>query len=702
MPLSRVFMPVSRRVLAVRMPLLAGLVLAAAPMRSHAQVPRAHTNAVTTSGPPSRDEVARRPLHLDWRRDATSRLTIADVRRDTEASLFSNWQRGGDLNLGHERFAVWVRVTIPASPPDQGWLLTIRTPLDSVALYLEQGDSVDTISAQPVAVSRTVKRAFALPRSATPQRVYLRARSRVALAIPIVLHTERTLQRAEDRQLLFDALYYGAVFAALLLNVILSGVLRDRRPLLFAAAIGAVGLGIFIDSGRLALWWGDAYASPQGYGRATYLLAGALQLSLAARSLGGLARLSRLIRALRVLSATLVLIAAAIPLVAARYLEAGTLASITLPVLGAALLCTSLAAFHATRLGIPGARWFLVGFSILWISAIITGLRLFALIPSNELTLNTMLLGSMVQIVCFGLALAAIIRHDRRLRDDAVQQVRQAEQRLVNELRASEQSLTRLVLERTQSLELAVAEERRVVDQYVRFGALISHEFRNPLAIILAQLTMLRGTTDDRRVESVVRIAAIQSAARRLSALFDTWLAGNRIREVIQRFEPVSVDLRTWLPACIVRLAHDSSTHPVSVEIDEGVPHVTADPHLLEVAVSNLLVNVSRYTPAGTHARFLVCTTSDDAGAGVTITLEDNGPGIPDEMQTTLFDPYVRGPGAVGSGLGLGLSFVRRIAEVHGGRVALDSRLGEGCRFHLWFPEESIMPIASIAEATHG
>lgn len=701
MPLSRAFVPVDRRLPAMGIVWLAGLVLLAAPVWSDAQVPRARTNAVTTSAPPLRAEVARRLTHLDWRRDSTRRLTVADVRRDTDVSAFSGWPHGGDLNLGYEPFAVWVRATVPASPPDEGWLLTIPAPLDSVALYLEQGDTVVTISAKPAAVSRTINRAFALPRSAAPQRVYLRAMSRGALAIPIVLHTERTLQRVADRQLLFEALYYGAMLAAIVMNLILSGVLRDRRPLLFAGAIGAIGLGIFIDSGRFVWWWGDADLPPQAFGKATYLLAGACQLWLAASTLGGMAALPRLTRALRVLSVTLVLLAGAIPLVMLQYLEARTLASITLPVMCAAALCTSLAAYYATRLRIPGARWFLVSFSILWSGALMTGLRLFALVPSNEFTLNTMLLGSMAQIVCFGLALAAIIRHDRRQRDDAFQQVRLAEQRLVHELRASEQSLTRLVVERTQSLELAVSQERRVVDQYVRFGALISHEFRNPLAIMLAQLTMLRGTTDDRRVESVARIVAIQNAARRLSALFDTWLAGDRIREVIERFEPVSVDLRLWLPACIVRLAHDTSTHPVSVEIDEGVPPVTADPHLLEVAISNLLVNVSRYTPAGTHGRFLVRATSDDAGAGVTITLEDNGPGIPDDTQATLFDPYVRGPGAAGSGLGLGLSFVRRIADVHGGRVSLDSRLGEGCRFHLWFPAESIVSIASMTAETH-
>jgi signal transduction histidine kinase len=105
------------------------------------------------------------------------------------------------------------------------------------------------------------------------------------------------------------------------------------------------------------------------------------------------------------------------------------------------------------------------------------------------------------------------------------------------------------------------------------------------------------------------------------------------------------------------------------------------DDHLARRAVSNLIVNALR------HARSRVAVRAVPAAGSVQIDVDDDGPGVPAEERRTVFQPFRRSEGAApGTGFGLGLAIVSRIAEAHGGTVTvMDSDLG-GARFRFTIP----------------
>jgi signal transduction histidine kinase len=103
----------------------------------------------------------------------------------------------------------------------------------------------------------------------------------------------------------------------------------------------------------------------------------------------------------------------------------------------------------------------------------------------------------------------------------------------------------------------------------------------------------------------------------------------------------------------------------------------------VERMVENLLTNAARHTPRG--ARIWVRVWSDETGA--TIAVEDDGPGVPDELKAAIFEPFRRGPDPLEPGSGIGLSLVARFAELHGGRAWVEDRDGGGASFRVFLPE---------------
>jgi len=125
--------------------------------------------------------------------------------------------------------------------------------------------------------------------------------------------------------------------------------------------------------------------------------------------------------------------------------------------------------------------------------------------------------------------------------------------------------------------------------------------------------------------------------------------------------------------------------HELTIDVHRAVvAGVRDDLHRLAL---NLLENAVRHTPPGTHIH--ATTSADDEYA--TLVVEDDGPGIPDELRGTLFDRFVRGGRDGGRGSGLGLAIVRAVAESHEGTVTLERPVisdGTGTRFVIRIPAE--------------
>jgi signal transduction histidine kinase len=150
---------------------------------------------------------------------------------------------------------------------------------------------------------------------------------------------------------------------------------------------------------------------------------------------------------------------------------------------------------------------------------------------------------------------------------------------------------------------------------------------------------------------------------------------------------PDSLRLREVDPAALLTDARDRAVEAgldparLSIVIPDGLPAVRADPELVAHALSNLLENARQHTPEGSPI-VLQAERRDDR---VRFTVRDHGPGIPATELARLFEPFYRPDQSrtrqKGGGAGLGLSLVRRIAELHGAPPEVSSEIGKGSTF---------------------
>lgn len=271
------------------------------------------------------------------------------------------------------------------------------------------------------------------------------------------------------------------------------------------------------------------------------------------------------------------------------------------------------------------------------------------------------------------------------------------------------QALTERLFDKVHSLDQALALtkqalslERIALGQQTQLVALISHEFLNPLAIIKSQTQLsqreasrLAETPSARNENAVHRLAAIERATRRLEVLFEQWLKNDRLIANALCVAKKKISLHDWLMVVVADSAI-GTTNGREIIVHTDVESIWADEALLRVALLNLLDNANKYSPAGTPINIsaeLCDATGNGLGAtsrGVAIRVSDHGSGIPDSFLEKIFERYFRvHHGLQIKGVGLGLYFVRRIAELHGGYVKASCPTDGGTTFTLWLPPGS-------------
>ncbi|MBW2258001.1 MAG: two-component sensor histidine kinase, partial [Deltaproteobacteria bacterium] len=200
----------------------------------------------------------------------------------------------------------------------------------------------------------------------------------------------------------------------------------------------------------------------------------------------------------------------------------------------------------------------------------------------------------------------------------------------------------------------------------------MSHELRTPLARLRLELELFR---DEGAPEK--RIRAIEGDIAELEGLIGQLLQLSRLQLGEQPLEVTQVDLKA-----LVERARDTASlqdHPVSVEGPGG--QIQGDAELLHRVLVNLLQNAGRYAPSGSRVVVTV--------RGGEVTVEDEGPGVPEDQISRLFDPFWRAEGSrarATGGLGLGLMLVRQVVELHGGTVRAENRPNGGLRVMVSLP----------------
>jgi two-component system, OmpR family, sensor histidine kinase KdpD len=243
-------------------------------------------------------------------------------------------------------------------------------------------------------------------------------------------------------------------------------------------------------------------------------------------------------------------------------------------------------------------------------------------------------------------------------------------------------NLAAIAVERAGAQEAAARAEATRQNQELKSALLdaLAHEFNTPLTSIkAASSAMLEDTSTPPRE----LLTIIEEETDRLSSLVSETIQMARIEAGNLRLERQPHAVAGVVSAALQRLRLQLEDREVRVEIDDPLPPVLVDAELAGLAIRQLVTNALKYSDPRTP--ILIRASLD--GAFVVIRVKDSGPGIPEGSLSRIFEKFYRTGGALSvPGTGMGLAIARQIVEAHGGRIGVESRVGQGSEFSLSLP----------------
>jgi two-component system, sensor histidine kinase and response regulator len=232
--------------------------------------------------------------------------------------------------------------------------------------------------------------------------------------------------------------------------------------------------------------------------------------------------------------------------------------------------------------------------------------------------------------------------------------------------------------------ELASALDRQQVLDRLKNTLLhtLSHDLKAPLTAILGAASTLERLNDElSHEERTALLRTLEIRSKGMNALLADLLDLDRLDHGIIEPRRFPTDLAELANRILEENGHILGRR--SVEIAAEPTTVAVDASKVERIVENLLTNAARHTPPTAHVWIRIRPETD----GVTILVEDDGPGVPDDVKTEIFEAFHRGRAAQDlPGTGIGLSLVARFAELHGGRAWVEDRPGGGASFRVYLP----------------
>lgn len=231
-----------------------------------------------------------------------------------------------------------------------------------------------------------------------------------------------------------------------------------------------------------------------------------------------------------------------------------------------------------------------------------------------------------------------------------------------------------------------ITERKRVDEMKSDFIAAVSHELRSPLGVIAGYASLLEKAANHEPMSEECRKAAqrIRERATAMTSLVESILEMSRIQAGAFSLSMEETD--------VAALAHNTAEsvpltpkHRLQLDIEENLPAVTCDPNRISIAVRNLVSNAVKFSPEGGT----VVVSVRQRGDLVEMSVRDEGIGIAPDDRAQIFDRFTQVDMSTTrryGGTGMGLYITRQIAEVHGGRITVDSTPGEGSAFTLYIP----------------
>jgi signal transduction histidine kinase len=228
----------------------------------------------------------------------------------------------------------------------------------------------------------------------------------------------------------------------------------------------------------------------------------------------------------------------------------------------------------------------------------------------------------------------------------------------------------------------SLSNQRVALRRQREFAADASHELRTPLTVIRSSVEYLERHRDEPVATVGTALEDIDDEVRHMTAIVEDLLLLARSDSGAVALERVPVDLGDVAADGASAMGKPATDRGVRVEVDPQPAVVAGDPARLRQLVMILVDNAIRHSPADGRVGVAVRAV----GAGASLTVEDDGPGIRPEDMPHVFERFYRAPGAPGGGTGLGLAIAKWIVDRHGGRIEVANRVEGGARFVVSLP----------------
>ncbi|MFZ5471868.1 MAG: ATP-binding protein [Myxococcota bacterium] len=217
------------------------------------------------------------------------------------------------------------------------------------------------------------------------------------------------------------------------------------------------------------------------------------------------------------------------------------------------------------------------------------------------------------------------------------------------------------------------------------FARIVAHDLRDPVQGIIFQSNLILRRGDGESVHVPVSlIRGIEKNARRLGQMTNDLLDAARVELHSIALDRKWVDVPGAVRELIEQIRPALSGHPVEVSSSPAIKQAWVDPLRFDQILTNLLDNAAKFSAEGSPISVHISTLDE----GVEVSVRDRGIGISPEEMTRLFDRFYQARRARErkTGLGLGLYISKGLVEAHNGRLWVESEMGKGSVFHVWFP----------------
>ncbi len=220
---------------------------------------------------------------------------------------------------------------------------------------------------------------------------------------------------------------------------------------------------------------------------------------------------------------------------------------------------------------------------------------------------------------------------------------------------------------------------------------MLVHDLRSPLTVLKGSLHFMEAAFAQQQTKEFGDLLGMaKRSSEQMLDMVNELLDISKLESGELVLHPEAVNVRTLLEDAAAQLAAPANSAQITLEIsaDADLPMLHVDPQLISRVLNNLLDNGIKFTPDGGHVRLWARLDPALSPDHLLVGVSDDGPGIPPEAQPRLFEKFQQVASIEGrrAGTGLGLPFCKLVAEAHGGKIWVESEVGQGSTFVVMLP----------------